>query len=94
MSAGGALSVNASPMQLLKRYPHKLSTSALTRQSMRVQDAAAAAPAAGGMGASAYGNDVGNDGLTQPQRQVKAVMDSERHQTNPDGLTVEQVHMA
>ncbi len=51
------------------------------------------APAPAGMANPAIGNDVGNDGLTHPQRQVKAVMDSERHQTNPDGLTVEQVRL-
>ncbi|CAL5227370.1 g10320 [Coccomyxa viridis] len=54
-------------------------------------DAAGGAPAAAGPANPAFGNDVGNDGLTHPQRQVKAVMDSERHQTNPDGLTVEQI---
>ena len=43
------------------------------------------------MGGSEDGNDVGNDGLTHTQRQVKSVLDSERHRENPDGLTADQV---
>ena len=45
------------------------------------------------MGGSGYGIGIGigDDGLTDAQRQVKSVMDSERHQSNPDGLTVDQV---
>ena len=58
---------------------------------MLAQDAAAA-PAAAGMGGSGYENGlgIGDDGLTDAQRQVKSVMDSDRHQANPDGLTVDQ----
>ncbi|CAK0755876.1 hypothetical protein CVIRNUC_002408 [Coccomyxa viridis] len=54
-------------------------------------DAAPQAAAAGPMGGSGDGNDVGNDGLTHTQRQVKSVLDSERHRENPDGLTADQV---
>ena len=43
------------------------------------------------MGGSGDANDVGNDGLTHTQRQVKSVLDSERHRENPDGLTADQV---
>ena len=43
------------------------------------------------MGGLGDANDVGNDGLTHTQRQVKSVLDSERHRENPDGLTADQV---
>ena len=43
------------------------------------------------MGGSGDAHDVGNDGLTHAQRQVKSVLDSERHRENPDGLTADQV---
>ena len=59
--------------------------------AIQQQDAAPQAAAAGPMGGSGDANDVGNDGLTHTQRQVKSVLDSERHRENPDGLTADQV---
>ena len=51
----------------------------------------AAAPAAAGTGGAAGANEIGNDGLTHIQRQVKSLLESEPHLSNPDGLTAEQV---
>ncbi len=54
----------------------------------------AAAPAAAGIGGAAGANEIGNDGLTHIQRQVKSLLESEPHMSNPDGLTAEQVGLA
>ena len=49
-----------------------------------------AGPAGGPVGA----DDVGNDGLTNAQRQVLAVLSQPNHQANGAGINVEQVRGA